>query len=242
MHHTHRTHTARTPHAHRTHISRTSHAVVSLQVVDFSALICFVGLAYLDTKAPNLLVAYTLLTVATLPLDAVTLCMLGHPASFLQWARSTAYFFILIFKCCSLVLMGMLHTKARHTPPSHPPPPNNSSRAARIPHTYRRVRMRRTAAASAHTTRPPPPAQLLAIPSTRPPFSPPCAVWCRSSLRSGYGQSRRKNSSETPTSPQRGASTVREVGPRASNDQELQWPQRTFCGPSTASVLIKRIK
>ena len=116
MHHTHRTHTARTPHAHRTHISRTSHAVVSLQVVDFSALICFVGLAYLDTKAPNLLVAYTLLTVATLPLDAVTLCMLGHPASFLQWARSTAYFFILIFKCCSLVLMGMLHTKARRTP------------------------------------------------------------------------------------------------------------------------------
>ena len=82
-------------------------------MIDFSALIVFVGLAYLDAKAPNLLVAYTLLTVATLPLDAVTLCMLGHPATFLQWARSTAYFLIVIFKCCSLVLMGMLHTKAR---------------------------------------------------------------------------------------------------------------------------------
>ena len=88
------------------------------------------GLAYLDAKAPNLLVAYTLLTVATLPLDAVTLCMLGHPASFLQWARSTAYFFILIFKCASLVLMGMLHTKARPTRPIAPTTANSNSHAA----------------------------------------------------------------------------------------------------------------
>ena len=114
---------SRTAHTHCTRTAarttRSPHAVVSLQVIDFSALICFVGLAYLDSKAPNLLVAYTLLTVATLPLDAVTLCMLGHPTSFLQWARSTAYFFILIFKCCSLVLMGMLHTKARDTHEQH---------------------------------------------------------------------------------------------------------------------------
>lgn len=89
------------------------------------------GLGYLDAKAPNLLVAYTLLTVATLPLDAVTLCMLGHPTSFLQWARSTAYFFILIFKCASLVLMGMLHTKARPTLPIAPTTPQTAIRMQR---------------------------------------------------------------------------------------------------------------
>jgi hypothetical protein len=89
------------------------YGVVALQALDFSALICFVGLAYLDAKAPNLLVAYTLLTVATLPLDAVTLCVLGHHGSFLQWARSTSYVFIAVFKCLTLVGMGMLHTKIK---------------------------------------------------------------------------------------------------------------------------------
>ena len=79
----------------------------------FYVPICFVGLAYLDAKAPNLLVAYTLLTVATLPLDAVTLCVLGHQGSFLQWARSTSYVFIAVFKCLTLVGMGMLHTKIK---------------------------------------------------------------------------------------------------------------------------------
>ena len=114
------------------------------------------GLAYLDAKAPNLLVAYTLLTVATLPLDAVTLCMLGHPASFLQWARSTAYFFILIFKCASLVLMGMLHTKARPTLPiAHTTANSNSHAACTLKcHTHRRACMRRAAAAAARTTHP----------------------------------------------------------------------------------------
>ena len=170
------------------------------------------GLAYLDAKAPNLLVAYTLLTVATLPLDAVTLCMLGHPASFLQWARSTAYFFILIFKCASLVLMGMLHTKARPTLPIAPTAPNSDSHAActwNVTHTAARVcaalpqlpPARRTRA----TRRGPPPA------CGR--HTAPGAVWCRSSLRSGYDQSRKRNSSETPTSPRQEASTVREVAP-----------------------------
>jgi hypothetical protein len=186
---------SRTAHTHCTRTAarttRSPHAVVSLQVIDFSALICFVGLAYLDSKAPNLLVAYTLLTVATLPLDAVTLCMLGHPTSFLQWARSTAYFFILIFKCCSLVLMGMLHTKAsiyiyicahgyaahvcswvcctprRETPPSHPPP-RTTTHAHNVHATHVPPRAYApTAAAPARTTRPPPPVQLPAIPSAR---------------------------------------------------------------------------
>merc|ERR1711865_848137 len=63
------------------------YAVVALVQLDFSALICCIGLVYLDTKAPNMLVAYCLLTVATLPLDAVLLCSLSEPESFLRWSR-----------------------------------------------------------------------------------------------------------------------------------------------------------
>ena len=235
MHHTHRTHTA---HVHRTHTARrrlaTGRRLLCTHLLRRSSLSRHQG---------------------TQPLGGLHTAHRGHATSRCGDAMyagspgilpAVGALHGLLLHSHLQVLLPRPHGNATHQGETHTHrthlPPNNSSRAARIPHTYRRVRMRRTAAASAHTTRPPPPAQLLAIPSTRPPFSPPCAVWCRSSLRSGYGQSRRKNSSETPTSPQRGASTVREVGPRASNDQELQWPQRTFCGPSTASVLIKRIK
>jgi len=89
------------------------YAVVALIALDYSSLICFVGLMYLDTKAPNLLVAYVLLTAATLPLDAVTLCTLRYPSSFLQWSRSSAYLLIVLLKCCGLVGMVMLHTKVK---------------------------------------------------------------------------------------------------------------------------------
>ena len=142
------------------------------------------GLAYLDAKAPNLLVAYTLLTVATLPLDAVTLCMLGHPASFLQWARSTAYFFILIFKCASLVLMGMLHTKARPTLPIAHTAANSDSHAActlNVTHTAARACAALPQLPPARRTR----ATQRGMPSSvRPPYSPArCVVQIKFALR-----------------------------------------------------------
>ena len=187
------------------------------------------GLVYLDAKAPNLLVAYTLLTVATLPLDAVTLCMLGHPASFLQWARSTAYFFILIFKCASLVLMGMLHTKARPTRPIAHTTANSDSHAActlNVTHTAAR-------ACAALPQLPPARRTRATQRGTCPPacgrHTAPRAVWCRSSLRSGYDRSRKRSSSETPTSPRQEASTVRDRWVLRSYLQtagELQWPSR----------------
>ena len=89
------------------------YAVVLLTRVDLAALICCIGLLYLDSKQANMLVAYALLTVATLPLDAVMLCTLGHPASFLQWACRTSYLLIILLKCCTLGGMLMLHTKVK---------------------------------------------------------------------------------------------------------------------------------
>ena len=146
------------------------------------------GLGYLDAKAPNLLVAYTLLTVATLPLDAVTLCMLGHPASFLQWARSTAYFCILIFKCASLVLMGMLHTKARPTRPIAPTTPHSNS------HAHATLNVTHTAARACAALPQLPPAQRTratrrempssVTSSARPPYTPArCVMQIKFALR-----------------------------------------------------------
>ena len=104
--------------------------------------------------------------------------MLGHPASFLQWARSTAYFFILIFKCASLVLMGMLHTKARPTRPIAPTAANSDSHAActwNVTHTAARACAALPQLPPAQRTR----ATRREMPSSvRPPYSPARCVVC----------------------------------------------------------------
>lgn len=89
------------------------YGLVALVAIDMAFLVCALGLVYLDTKTPNMLVAYVVLTVATLPLDTVLLCTLGHPASFLQWVRSTSYGLIIVCKLVSLGGMLMLHTKVK---------------------------------------------------------------------------------------------------------------------------------
>ena len=161
--------------------------------------------------------------------------MLGHPASFLQWARSTAYFFILIFKCASLVLMGMLHTKARPTRPIAHTTANSDSHAActlNVTHIAAR-------ACAALPQLPPARRTRATQRGTCPPacgrHTAPRAVWCRSSLRSGYDRSRKRSSSETPTSPRQEASTVHEPAPallpphpwRASMAKSLQCAYHT---------------
>ena len=89
------------------------YGLVALVSIDMAFLVCALGLLYLDTKEVNMLVAYVVLTVATLPLDTVLLCTLGHPASFLQWIRSTSYTLIIVCKIVSLGGMLMLHTKVK---------------------------------------------------------------------------------------------------------------------------------
>jgi len=90
-------------------------AIVSLTRLDYSFVLCLLGLNYLATKQVQMLWGYALLSLVTLPQDAVEL------AYFTQWAtmdvveRISRVAFVLILLLKALILLGMiaLHTKVR---------------------------------------------------------------------------------------------------------------------------------
>jgi len=104
------------------------YGVVALVRVDMSLLIPCVGVYYLATKKGNVLVAYLMLTISTLPLDVVYLsasfsfawptsdtASLGAlPGTMpLRVLSSSAYATILLLKGALLIGMALMHTKVR---------------------------------------------------------------------------------------------------------------------------------
>jgi len=88
---------------------------VSLVHVDYAAVICFLGLNYLATRAPQMLWGYALLTVATLPLDAADLALGGRWASLdvVEHLARAAVTLIMLIKVLAIAGMLLMHTRVR---------------------------------------------------------------------------------------------------------------------------------
>ena len=95
--------------------------VVALDTFDYAAIVPLLGLNYLSSKAPQMLWAYVLLTVVTLPQDAVNLArigaagvhgwQLGDDVDAVELVTRVAFAAIVVLKGVLLLGMGMLHTR-----------------------------------------------------------------------------------------------------------------------------------
>ena len=89
--------------------------VVSLVSVDWAAVIVFLGLNYLGTRSPQLLWTYALLTLISLPQDAVELSSIRpmdayHRLDYIALAANGAFVLLLALKALILAGMVVLHT------------------------------------------------------------------------------------------------------------------------------------
>ena len=104
---------------------------VSLVQFDYAAVICLLGINYIATRAPQMLWGYALLTIATLPQDAISLSAVVAWASMDSIDRTARVAFVLIALLKLVILFGMflMHTRVRfklqvracHPPGAHPP-------------------------------------------------------------------------------------------------------------------------
>jgi hypothetical protein len=88
---------------------------VCLTQMDYAFITCILGLNYLSSKSPQMLWAYALLSLATLPQDAEQLSSLVHWQQMDVVERTSRAAFTIILALKVLVLFGMLvlHTKVR---------------------------------------------------------------------------------------------------------------------------------
>jgi len=88
------------------------YAVVSLAEVQFTGVICFLGLNYLSTKSLQMLWGYVLLTIVSLPMDIVNLATVPWGNMSLVWlAAYTSLTVVFLLKGGVLGCMLVLHTK-----------------------------------------------------------------------------------------------------------------------------------
>jgi len=90
--------------------------IVALAEFDYAAVVPLLGLNYLSSKSPQMLWGYVLLTLVTLPQDAVALARMAHgwaESDIVAYATRIAFAAIVVLK--GLVLLGMcsLHTRFR---------------------------------------------------------------------------------------------------------------------------------
>lgn len=118
-------------------IQLTLYLVVALAEFDYAAIVPLLGLNYLSSKSPQMLWAYILLTLVTLPQDAVALARYAHgweEADPIDFATRVAFFAVVLLKGAILLGMGMLHTRFRFrlqffeegTPTAEPPKPGRA--------------------------------------------------------------------------------------------------------------------
>ena len=88
---------------------------VSLVQFDYAAVICLLGINYIATRAPQMLWGYALLTIATLPQDAISLSAVVAWASMDSIDRTARVAFVLIALLKLVILFGMflMHTRVR---------------------------------------------------------------------------------------------------------------------------------
>jgi len=86
--------------------------VVALAEVQFGAVICLLGLNYLSTKSLQMLWAYVLLTLVSLPMDIVNLCTVPWSSmNLVWWAAYSSLICVVVLKAVLLGCMLVLHTK-----------------------------------------------------------------------------------------------------------------------------------
>ena len=90
--------------------------LVALSRVDYAAVPCLLGLNYLVTKSPQMLWAYVLLVLITLPQDVEQLALTaksGGQTDTVEGVTSVAFRLVVALKCLTLIGMAALHTNVR---------------------------------------------------------------------------------------------------------------------------------
>jgi len=90
--------------------------VIALDTFDYAAIVPLLGLNYLSSKSPQMLWAYILMTLVTLPQDAVAVARMAHgwhEADAVTYATRLAFAVVVVLKGALLLGMGMLHTRFR---------------------------------------------------------------------------------------------------------------------------------
>ena len=87
----------------------------SLVRLDYAAVVCFLGLNYLATRAPQMLWGYVLLTLATLPQDTATLAAAERwrMMDYTDQVAHSAMLAIVVIKLLAMVGMAVMHTRVR---------------------------------------------------------------------------------------------------------------------------------
>lgn len=87
----------------------------SLTRIDYAAVVCFLGLNYLATRAPQMLWGYVLLTLATLPQDTAMLAAAERwrAMDYTDQVAHSATLATVIIKLFVMVGMAVMHTRVR---------------------------------------------------------------------------------------------------------------------------------